>query len=611
MKKLIYCLIGIMACGSVMGQGASSPESWQIGTASTHDTYSGFFCDTVITRTCGHSVTVTAARMIDEQNYVLNHRFFVRCMNSQNYFRFDILPSAKDTTYFHIDHNRYYIHDMRISDSICFFCGTKVTERRFLPDPLDPGSIELDTMITTGFFGRIDFGALLRDSCAMRIPETGDPNGSEAPIGGGGNPSGLPVPITEWHPRMDFALIPQTSALEKMWVENGIFVDGYKNSYLTECAVDTLYNEINVCMDTNFNIVTAHAYIIGRLSEDPNRSCLMEVTQGLRYDGITDTWLDLYKPEIAEEYLTDITGNDYRILFSSRIFKDLTADDGTAFDGDFTIGVRYKDNLDQDNSYRYEMHLYSHQNTYITSPLRDDEYGHLFRMKNYQYIKPGTTNTISCPNKDFGMIFTCNNKQNEYYGPTVSKTLLRSIDLNMEEDVAMKLGLYAASELPIAGGYKIADVAYIGNFRTNSIAVAYKTDGARSEFKTYHYMEIFDWGYTSCGGRYMGIGFDHSKRLILPYIATSLDMFMNGTTFQIGGHTYDSKVLKQGTQRRRLLDDSPLSCHPVENIYNDDRFSSLHAKISKGLIEINNYEVNWTTIRPLATKHDVDNNCTK
>ena len=242
MKKLIYCLIGIMACGSVMGQSASSPESWQFGTASTRDIYYGGRCDTVITRTCGHSVTVTAARMIDEQNHVLNHRFFVRCMNGQNYFRFDILPSEHSIMPTYTVDRRYHIHDMRISDSICFFCGTQVTRMRFLADSLVPASISLDTVITTGFFGRFDI-----DELRQRL------NGAKWPF------------------QVEFTLVPQTSALENMRVGNGIFEEGGSGS----------------------DIAGAHGYLFGRMYKDPQKPCMAEVTQGLRNDGYTDTWFKL------------------------------------------------------------------------------------------------------------------------------------------------------------------------------------------------------------------------------------------------------------------------------------------------------------------------------
>lgn len=253
--------MGLLACGSAMSQGAGAPELWQSGAAGTNDAYYGGRCDTVITRTCGHGVTVTAARMLDERDRVSNHRFVVRCTNGQKYFLFDILPAEQNIMPAYTMDRCYYIHDMLISDGVCFFCGTQVARMRFLADSLVPG-IRSDTIFTEGFFGRFDLDELQRNLQARHITKDGNSDGSKRPF---------PV---------DFALIPQTSALESLWESGNIFDD------------DGLGRDSTA----------KYRYLIGRLHKGPNRSCLLKMAHGLYDEGYGDTMFKLLGLEIPEEY---------------------------------------------------------------------------------------------------------------------------------------------------------------------------------------------------------------------------------------------------------------------------------------------------------------------
>ena len=124
--------------------------------------YANEIGDEVIVRNSDDMVLVICSKAVDGSN---DHTFMVRSLTtgvtqgftcnlgtmfsqpSDNYFIKDMrlqqnvlfLRNARTThsimpTYT-VD-RRYHIHDMRISDSICFFCGTQVTRMRFLADSL-------------------------------------------------------------------------------------------------------------------------------------------------------------------------------------------------------------------------------------------------------------------------------------------------------------------------------------------------------------------------------------------------------------------------------------------------------------------------------------------
>ena len=125
----ILLVIFIAVTNTVFCQSPSAPDYWQTITASTADRYSDYLYDTVISRTCGHSITVSCARMVDPDGTPIHHQLVLRCMNHGNYFSADILKNTKDTVYTsmftYVDNTLYYIRDMRVSDSICYFCGMK------------------------------------------------------------------------------------------------------------------------------------------------------------------------------------------------------------------------------------------------------------------------------------------------------------------------------------------------------------------------------------------------------------------------------------------------------------------------------------------------------
>ena len=92
-------VILIAATNIAFCQSPSAPDYWQTVTASTTDSYSDYLYDTVISRTCGHSLTVSCARMVDLDGIPIHHQLVLRCMNHGNYFSADILKNMKDTVY--------------------------------------------------------------------------------------------------------------------------------------------------------------------------------------------------------------------------------------------------------------------------------------------------------------------------------------------------------------------------------------------------------------------------------------------------------------------------------------------------------------------------------
>ena len=336
----ILLVIFIAVTNIAFCQSPSTPDYWQTITASTADRYSDYLYDTVISRTCGHSITVSCARMVDPDGTPIHHQLVLRCMNHGNYFSADILKNTKDTVYTsmftYVDNTFYYIRDMRVSDSICYFCGMKETRRKYIKSE-DPG-IPLDEIVYhKGFLARLGLMGIFQDSNAMFIPISPDP--PPGPI--------TPVPVTEWSLGIEITEIAQTSTLNKMWVDNGLNVDGFRAAQFSQCPSDTPYTELAVWVDSSFTIDSAHAYIIGR-QDNMSLSCLVEVEDNL---GITTTpaHYKVYRPSMPEEILTDVTGTDCRVIFSSRIFKDTMVGElrlpQHEFLYDYTVGIRYKDML--------------------------------------------------------------------------------------------------------------------------------------------------------------------------------------------------------------------------------------------------------------------------
>ncbi|MBQ9863946.1 MAG: hypothetical protein IJM33_01245 [Bacteroidales bacterium] len=95
----LYIMFVLLGHADGFCQTINSPDQWQTAVASTEDNYDDFPCDTVITRTLGHSIIVSCVRDTLLNGKPSRHRIVMRCMNHGNYFTFDMLPSYIDTTY--------------------------------------------------------------------------------------------------------------------------------------------------------------------------------------------------------------------------------------------------------------------------------------------------------------------------------------------------------------------------------------------------------------------------------------------------------------------------------------------------------------------------------
>ena len=95
--------------------------------------------------------------------------------------------------------------------------------------------------------------------------------------------------------------------------------------------------------------------------------------------------------------------------------------------------------------------------------------------------------------------------------------------------------------------------------------------------------------------------------------ATSLDVFLDGHSFLIGGYRYSDNVMELVTQRRDNIwgDITDLTCGNATKIYNNLTRTLSYAKIESELEHIINTEVVWQNLHPVATKHPVANDCIK
>ena len=202
--RFIAVMMYIMTCmGTGYSQSVTPPDQWQTTTASTVDSYADWQCDTVISRTWGHSLTLSCARVSNVSGLPMKYHFVLRCMNHGNYFVFDMLDQEEGATTQYQYNSSYYIRDMRVSDSICFFCGTKVTHRLYIVGGMGPEPFDTET-IYEGFFGRIDM-RWVKDSDLMVVPIAPGP---------GPGPT-YPVPLTEWHPRVQITYIEEAATLAR------------------------------------------------------------------------------------------------------------------------------------------------------------------------------------------------------------------------------------------------------------------------------------------------------------------------------------------------------------------------------------------------------------
>ena len=462
---------------------------------------------------------------------------------------------------------------------------------------MGPGPFDTET-IYEGFFGRIDM-RWVKDSDLMVVPIAPGP---------GPGPT-YPVPLTEWHPRVQITYIEEAATLDKMWVDNGLKVDGRKFAWYDDnCTNDPTYDRLSMWIDPEFEIDQAKAYIIGRKKDNIDRSCLVEVTDHLGFTPTPPTYRVL-QPDMKEEILTDVTSTDCRVLISSRIFKYTVLNSGNSFQKEYTVGIRYKDECTGDDDYVHGLHLYSHQAARPNSPLADEEYAHLSRRKS-TYDKEG-----GFYENDFCFVYTCKDGQSEIYRPGPCKTLINHIGEYLAPNASFELGQYPSCEFDEAGGYLIRDLAYIGKYNMNSLAIAYKLPWY-NYWAFDQYVEIIDWGYKTPQANLLHLQTpwnDHSVRLFTTAHTTSLDVFMEGRTFLMGGYVYGTNVMELGTQRRTSIEggSDDMSCERTMTIKNDVTLNLLYEKIDKILTIGDEKVIVWTNIPTKATKKHVENTCTE
>jgi hypothetical protein len=504
-------------------------------------------------------------------------------MNHPNYFTFDILPYTEVQTFESFNKETYYIYDMRISDSICFFCGKKVVRREFDPLALDPYAhpVTSDT-ITTGFIARFNLKRLMQDSASWVTL----------------SPSGLSVQITTWYPDIQIATIEQTASLEKLWVEDGLHTEGNKNPEGEDD--DPLYVDNAVYYDPSFSIENARAYLIGRLTGKPDSTCLVIVHDMLQFSSFPSNY-SVLTPENENEKLCDVKGTDGRIIISSRIFDDIHRE---VFPIEYILGVRYRDNVTGDDDFLSHLHLYAYytypsNTSWVSNPLPWDEYGHICRLKNYcAYNSCEETMRID----DFCLVYTCTNYENQF-SETSSITHIIHINKDMDVDMAFHIG----ERTGYGGKYPISDVVFLGGYDRNRIAISYMPSFNKQ------YIDLVDWGYAGREALSSPL-FDKSLRLFYPdNIPNSLDVFMNGTAFLSGNTDNTNNAYRLFTQHRGWIDgeSTNVTCTNASKIVNIHQLEVSHLALDWGMVLRCDTYTNWFPVSATAVKQDIDNKCKK
>lgn len=584
-------LIALTLVTLLVGSNArSQTNNWQNSVISSESLYSNIECDTIISRTYGSSLVVTCARVPNNYGRPSCHRIVVRCMNSNNYFNFDILHSWRDTMLYYIDKNYYYIRDMRMSDSICFFCGTKVIHRTYLSIPGNPYSVPIaEDTLSKGFVGRIEINAMLRDSNAVVWLPTINPD----------DPPGYPVPVTEWHPYTQITEINKTASLEKIWVDDGLHIEGTKN---TEGEVDDpLYEDNSVYYDPDFSIENAQAYLIGRLNDNPDQTCLVIILNHLYLSNIQSDY-SIFIPQNPSERLCDVKGTDGRIIFSSRIDSDIIRE---TYPFEYTLGVRYKDIVSNDDDYLSHLHMYAYyshpSNVYWESnPMAHDEYGHICRLKNHCAYN-------SCDeeerNDDFCLVYSGSDYHGNY-GSLHGITHIIHIDRNMDVDMAFYLGDRWSGDN--GGKYPINDVVFLGGYDRNCIAISYILP-----FQN-HFVDLVDWGYAGREALNQPL-FNKSIRLQYPSRKTqSMDVFLAGETFLSGNILNATNVFELSTQNRGYIGGgNNLTCTYTSPITNRNKLDITHWVEDWGMLLFLERQASWIKIPTTAVKRSIESTCKK
>lgn len=583
------------------------PAGWQTNTYHLIECYPEVLGDTVIARSCGTKLSVSCVRNTGRLG--LAYTFVVRDLEDGAHYRYfralkETADTMADTDGRMVEsRTRYYIRDMRVADSTCFFCGMCVTTRTMLPlfngvndVPVHQSLLSVDSV---GILGRFSLSYIITPQQSylepgdmpLTSPGSGDAHGNGV----------LPTSIS-----YELGDVVSTAVLDKMWLDQGLNMD---MTYAHQCPLDTPFTWDTVYYDSMFPRDSVQAFIIGRLKDDARRSCLVNVK-------------DVYAPScsytvevspLESEIFYDITGIDARVFISSRFGRRGDSDFLISYRNDFvtnhhsyrTLGVRYRDlyrhqikhNPDysagntaavpylpwsgSDYSSFNTLHLYqSSMNLYnANNDVCGRNYGHLCRMKNNHVpmISGGIHYGELYTNQDFCILASFNN----FLG-------LIHIDENMDPVYAFYLS--------DNGHRRLYDVVCVGNTLANSIAVACET----SE------IDLVDWG-TQMNGLGMVIGYRPSSvHLTNSYMeTTSLDMYHNGSMLLAGG--LDHSVLVHSMQRKNAwngnwtgnvsdLHNQPdyISCFSKTPLQVGSKFDIDHAAYELKLFAVSNREkLDW------------------
>lgn len=155
-------------------------------------------------------------------------------------------------------------------------------------------------------------------------------------------------------------------------------------------------------------------------------------------------------------------------------------------------------------------------------------------------------------------------------------------------------------------------MAYIGNYYMNCLAIAYKPSRVNIYYY-YPYIELIDWAYSPYW--HLFGNFNHSVKFSTTAVPTSLDVFMDGRTLNMGGFVYPARMMELATQKRSAVigatSDVICSKSKTEEINNGSCFDVTHAVLDEGLIRITEAEIEWMPYPSIATKHNVNNICSE
>lgn len=602
------------------------PPGWQRNTASLVEKYPDVKGDTLIARACGASLSVACVR--DKGNNGLYYTFVVRNYEDGTHYRsFQSLRDEVDTMVnfegrYIETRKRYYVRDMRLADSVCFFCGMIVTSQTQISmhgssTTEVPNQQILLSVDSVGFMGRFWLADVIVPTLTPIWPGGGlSPMAvADVPIYNYALPTSLYVQLGK---------VPYTSVLDKMWIDEGLHMDMGTGNNCIDCP--PFYKD-SVYYDADFNIDSVQAFVIGRLKNDAHRSCLVNMTDMFN----TDSPYSLKVSPMENEIFYDVMGIDARVFLSScfggvdenEFSIGYRYDFQSGYSSKKTIGIRYRDLHrnqiksreshgqpgedyyipwdESDYSYFNNLHLYQSTNNLNTYPDDDHarNYGHLCRMKsrhlplmsNGVYYREFYSHQDICVVARFG----------EEIG-------LIHIDKDMEPVYSFSINTNRFSI--------IEDVVCVGNTLANSLAIAYRG--------TFEHIDLVDWNTEMNQGQSPSDGvFTNVKLSSSSYMSiNSLDMFFNGTTLLVGGLT-SNNMMMQAAQRKNAWagnwgnnhsQPDYLSCFGKEPIRLDHSFPVTHASYNLGLVDYGgySYRVSWS-IRKQETiaDHEVNVVCTK